>query len=132
MINSNSYFFLLKSGQITDSPQEEPDSWILADGRTIPVYSSINQVPVVAENAASCTMTMDISNKTQNNETIPITVERNPSHSQMHLDLMADEELPPRGEISEYEESNASSILSEDSVNNKIFTLVCLFRTNFR
>lgn len=118
---------MLKSGQITDSPQEEPDSWILADGRTIPVYSSINQVPVVADNAASCTMTVDISNKAQNNETIPITVERNPSHSQMHLDLMADEELPPRGEISEYEESNASSILSEDSVNYNIFTFVCAF-----
>jgi len=29
---------------------------------------------------------------------------------------MTDEEIPPRGEISEYEESNTSSFVSEDSV----------------
>lgn len=109
-------YIIDESGQITDAPQEEPDSWILADGRSIPVYSSLTQVPAVSEPVASCTMTMDISNKPSEGETIPITVERNPTHSQMHLDLMTDEEIPPRGEISEYEESNASSILSEDSV----------------
>lgn len=109
-------YIIDESGQITDSPQEEPDSWILADGRTIPVYSSLTQVPAVTE-TASCTINVDIPVKVQESETIPITVERNPSHSQMHLDLMTDEEIPPRGEISEYEESNASSILSEDSVS---------------
>jgi hypothetical protein len=34
----------------------------------------------------------------------------------VQLDLMTDEEIPPRGEISEYEESNTSSFVSEDSV----------------
>lgn len=32
------------------------------------------------------------------------------------VDLMTDEEIPPRGEISEFEESDTSSFLSEESV----------------
>ncbi|CAL8070277.1 unnamed protein product [Orchesella dallaii] len=108
-------YIIDESGQINDSPQEEADNWILADGRTIPVYSSLTQVPAVSDNTPSCTMTVDISSKGHEAETIPVTVERNGLQSQMHLNLMTDEEIPPRGEISEYEESNASSIMSEDS-----------------
>lgn len=69
----------------------EPERWILSDGKEIPVYSSYGLAKASSSHAGE-----DIG----------------PPAS---LNLMTDEEIPPRGEISEYEESNTSSLISEDS-----------------
>lgn len=88
----------------SNNEQPEAERWILPDGRGIPVYSSFTQLPIVAKSSNS-----DASKIREENGT-NLILER-----VLQLNLMADEEIPPRGEISEYEESN-TSLVSEDSV----------------
>lgn len=116
MNDSNNNKLLLQSGNENDDRQGEPERWILPDGRAIPVYSSFNQMHM-ASKPITCQSTTnqlpligDVDDPLSN-----LSTDRH--GGQMQLDLMTDEEIPPRGEISEYEESNTSSFVSEDSVS---------------
>jgi hypothetical protein len=55
----------------------------------------------------------------------------NNTHSQSVVDLMTDEEIPPRGEISEYEESssNTSSFHSANDDTVRAYLKICKFQT---
>jgi len=106
----------LKTGNENDDRQGEPERWILPDGRAIPVYSSFSQMHAVSKPSTfptAATHTLEIGDA--EDPLSNLSTERHGGHVQ--LDLMTDEEIPPRGEISEYEESNTSSFVSEDSVS---------------
>jgi hypothetical protein len=86
------------------------ERWILPDGNSIPVYSSINHLHVRTKAESKEILGED--------QDVNLGSEKAAIVGSGSLNLMTDEEIPPRGEISEYEESN-TSLVSEDSVSFK-------------
>jgi len=101
---------------------QEIAEWILPGGRTIPVYSSLTSGPTVQEEDP---LSLDGENSSSR---ISRGKLQTSTTQQSDVDLMTDEEIPPRGEISEYEESNTSSHQSDELVRKLlsiIFPITC-------
>ena len=91
-----------------DANPQELEEWILPGGRSIPVFSALTEMAPVPLDEDP--LSLDGENS------YSLTSDGRVHLSTQDVDLMTDEEIPPRGEISEYEESNTSSHQSDELV----------------
>lgn len=106
-----SMYFLMNQTDNGGSVKKE-EQLIFLDGRYIPVYSSLNELRCSSPDPARLEEEIDKDAvQAAFNEPSPES-----DNSNLDVDLMTDEEIPPQGEISEFEESSAS-VMSDDYVS---------------
>ena len=105
------------SGNRPITKREQPTKWILPGGMAIPVYSSFTQIPSSSRNSQESQRSSRNANDESSSSLSNFNERLQSSIHPSDVDLMTDEEIPPRGEISEYEESNTSSHQSDELVS---------------